>query len=276
MIQEVAEVEQALEHVEELQSRRDKLVDDILAMIKSVSLNDSPEEIADRWTSLRRSRRPAAAKVAAMVLAWRREHPEYRPDVLAELEAWRKADARLYEPLSHLRDKAIARRKDAYRNIARLIVDDHAVVAIEKFDLRRAAEIKDRRTGKHNTLGAKSRAGRVRVGLSEFRDTLKWMASDAGVTVLEVSGRTTQTCSECGAVNKLADPKSREYSCMSCGVIQDRDVNAARNLLLTACERSSGDQEAHERNQRVIRRRWGWKRERSQTGPKSVTLQKAE
>ncbi len=270
LLQEIAEVERTLEHVEALQSRRDKLLDDILAMIKSVTLSDAPEAIAERWVSLRRGRRPAAAKVAAMVLRWRREYPDYQPERLGELEAWRHADAQLYEPLSHLRDKAIARRKDAYRNIARLIVDSHSVIAIEKFDLRRVAAVKDMRTGKHNTLGATARAGRVRVALSEFRDTLKWMANDAGVTLVEVVGKTTQTCSECGAVNKLVDPKSREYSCASCGVIQDRDDNAARNLLRVACERSGGAQDSGEQNQRVRRRGWGWNRQRSQTEPKAV------
>ncbi|EQD55228.1 protein containing Transposase, IS605 OrfB, partial [mine drainage metagenome] len=51
---------------------------------------------------------------------------------------------------------------------------------------------------------------------------------------------TTQTCSKCGC---LRDPpltlKDRTYSC-PCGLVMDRDVNAARNILARALAQVPG------------------------------------
>ena len=40
---------------------------------------------------------------------------------------------------------------------------------------------------------------------------------------------TSQTCSECGSIKKIDD---RIYSCCKCGSVFDRDINAAKNILM--------------------------------------------
>jgi putative transposase len=45
---------------------------------------------------------------------------------------------------------------------------------------------------------------------------------------------TTQTCCECGCVGgpkRLKGLEIREWTCDACGAVDDRDVNAARNIL---------------------------------------------
>jgi IS605 OrfB family transposase len=70
-------------------------------------------------------------------------------------------------------------------------------------------------------------------GWSAFRSMLKYKAS----TFVEVDEKfTTQTCSSCGALpperpKGIAGLGLREWECSSCGVVHDRDVNAARNIL---------------------------------------------
>ena len=45
----------------------------------------------------------------------------------------------------------------------------------------------------------------------------------------------TRRCSECGS--KKTEDNDREFLCLSCGHRDDRDVNAARNILKFGLER---------------------------------------
>ena len=64
-----------------------------------------------------------------------------------------------------------------------------------------------------------------------IRQQLVYKAEWAGRQLVEVNpAYTSRTCSECGFVNG----KARAYqifACSECGHVQDRDVNAARNIL---------------------------------------------
>jgi transposase len=76
------------------------------------------------------------------------------------------------------------------------------------------------------------------VGWSAFCTMLRYkLAMRPGATYVEVDEKgSTQRCSECGA---LGGPKGiaalgvREWVCVACGALHDRDVNAAHNLLLS-------------------------------------------
>jgi putative transposase len=69
------------------------------------------------------------------------------------------------------------------------------------------------------------------VGLGMFRELLDYKAIEAGVEILAVNPRnTSQLCSGCGqSVPK--DLRVRVHGCHHCGLVLDRDVNAARNVL---------------------------------------------
>jgi putative transposase len=66
---------------------------------------------------------------------------------------------------------------------------------------------------------------------SKFLDMLRYKAERAGATFISVNPRnTSQTCSGCGELV----PKSlavRTHSCPHCGLVIDRDWNAAKNIL---------------------------------------------
>ena len=79
-------------------------------------------------------------------------------------------------------------------------------------------------------------------GLSAFRTMLRYKCEDAGVWFDEVNeAYTTQTCSCCGS--RSGSPRGRaglrirEWICNGCGIIHDRDVNAAINILALGHER---------------------------------------
>lgn len=60
---------------------------------------------------------------------------------------------------------------------------------------------------------------------------LRYKAERAGARVIEVDPRnTSQDCSSCG-IRVSKELEERTHACPACGLILDRDVNAARNIL---------------------------------------------
>jgi putative transposase len=77
-------------------------------------------------------------------------------------------------------------------------------------------------------------------GLGELRQLLEYKAEEAGVQVLAVNARnTSQVCSMCGEmVHKGLNV--RIHQCPTCGLVLDRDVNAALNVLALALQNPPG------------------------------------
>jgi putative transposase len=72
-------------------------------------------------------------------------------------------------------------------------------------------------------------------GWSAYRAMLQYKCADAGVWFEQIDeAYSTQTCSDCQAVSGpkgIAGLGIREWTCMHCGAVHDRDVNAAKNIL---------------------------------------------
>ena len=71
-----------------------------------------------------------------------------------------------------------------------------------------------------------------RAGISGFLRMLEYKCAWHGVA-FEKADRwfaSTKTCSGCGEKKVAMDLSEREYVCMECGLVLDRDLNAARNL----------------------------------------------
>ncbi len=73
----------------------------------------------------------------------------------------------------------------------------------------------------------------VDAGWNQLIQFTIYKAEYAGKKVVQVDPyHTSQACSECGHIVKK-ELKDRVHSC-SCGYTEDRDVNAARNILKKA------------------------------------------
>ncbi|WP_175756356.1 RNA-guided endonuclease InsQ/TnpB family protein [Burkholderia ambifaria] len=79
---------------------------------------------------------------------------------------------------------------------------------------------------------------------SSFRNKLRYKAMAHGATFAEVDeSGSTQSCSACGSTDSTTRPQGiaglriREWACSGCGVVHDRDINAALNIL--RCGRAS-------------------------------------
>src|ERR1700736_413159 len=88
------------------------------------------------------------------------------------------------------------------------------------------------------------------VGMSEFGRQLTYKAAMTGASIV-VADRwfpSSKTCSDCGYVHAGLTLSDREWVCEECGVIHDRDRNAAINLMkfaassaVTVCGEEASD-----------------------------------
>ena len=80
------------------------------------------------------------------------------------------------------------------------------------------------------------------VSWTEFVRVLKYKAEWLGKQIIQISkfAATTKVCSCCGYKTKSIPLSIREWTCPECGTHHDRDVNAARNILLQAVNLALG------------------------------------
>lgn len=115
--------------------------------------------------------------------------------------------------------KIVRKRRDLLHKLSRSIVEKHDLIIVE--DLKITNMVKNRHL-------AKSIAD---ASWGTFISILFYKAEEAGGRVIKVDPRhTSQVCSRCG--NKVSKKLStRIHRCPHCGLIMDRDVNAAINIL---------------------------------------------
>ncbi|HYE75653.1 MAG TPA: transposase [Blastocatellia bacterium] len=114
--------------------------------------------------------------------------------------------------------KIVSQRKDfAFKEVNKL-VKRFDVIAIEKLNVKGLAQ--------SNLAKSINDAA-----WSTFINILRFKAEWAGREVVEVPAQyTSQDCSSCGHRQKL-ELKDRVYSCPKCGLVLNRDHNAAINIL---------------------------------------------
>ncbi|HZC89572.1 MAG TPA: transposase, partial [Mycobacterium sp.] len=116
--------------------------------------------------------------------------------------------------------KVARQRQDTARKWATKVVANHGALAVEDFKPRFLAKSRMARKSADGAIGA-------------TKATLIEHARRAGRKVVLVPpAYTTMTCSGCGARAKSRLLLSqRVFICASCGMIEDRDRNAARVIL---------------------------------------------
>ena len=112
-------------------------------------------------------------------------------------------------------------RDDWQWKTARAIVSDFDVICIEDLNLDGMKRLWGRKVSD--------------LGFAEFVGKLEYLAWKNGKEVRNVDRwlASSQTCSVCGYKNPITkDLKVREWECPHCHTKHDRDVNAAKNILL--------------------------------------------
>jgi IS605 OrfB family transposase len=120
--------------------------------------------------------------------------------------------------------KIANRRKDALHKFSRALVERCGTIIVGDVSPQKLAK----------TTMAKSV---LDAGWGQLKTMLAYKCDHAGIVFREVSeAYTTQTCSCCGALpdsrpRGIAGLGIREWTCVDCGAVHDRDINAARNIL---------------------------------------------
>ncbi|MDE0109510.1 MAG: transposase [Bryobacterales bacterium] len=135
--------------------------------------------------------------------------------------------------LARFQRREFVRERNACHRATTEIIREHGLVAVERLHvakMTRSARGTEEQPGKH----VAAKAGLNREILSQnwslLRRQLEQKAEWAGREYMEVDPKyTSQDCSRCGARN---NPRAAEtYRCRACGLVEDRDVNAAINIL---------------------------------------------
>ncbi len=125
----------------------------------------------------------------------------------------RKVVARVHE-------RTAWRRSNFAHQHSRHIADGYDLIAVEDLSVNRMTQ---------NHCLAKSIHDAAR---SQFASLLSYKAAWAGRKVVAVNpAYTSQDCSRCGHRKTDLTLADRTYTCSCCGIILDRDLNAARNIL---------------------------------------------
>jgi IS605 OrfB family transposase len=111
-------------------------------------------------------------------------------------------------------------RRDGLHKLTTRLAHEFGTIVVE--DLNVAGMVRNRRLARHI----------ADVGFAEIRRQLAYKTGWHGGR-LQVADRwypSSKTCSACGAVKTKLALSERIYTCTTCGLSLDRDVNAARNL----------------------------------------------
>jgi putative transposase len=162
----------------------------------------------------------------------RRQGPDHRRGVKAS-RRWEKANTernRLHHRVANLRENHLHQTTAA-------LAAQYGTVVVE--DLNVAGMMKNRRLSRR-IAGA---------SFAQIRRQLGYKTLRHGGRLL-VAGRwyaSSKTCSGCGVVKAKLPLSCRVFSCDACGLVLDRDVNAARNLAALAARTAgtgvAGDQD---------------------------------
>ena len=128
--------------------------------------------------------------------------------------------------VSRIHERIRNRRHDFVHQTARRLVHRYGVIAVEKLNVKNMVK---------NHCLAKSISD---ASWSMFRSVLTGKAERANRLVVAVNpAYTSQRCSGCGDIQKK--PLSvRTHRCMVCGLVLDRDTNAAVNIKAAVGQRS--------------------------------------
>lgn len=220
------EIEEGLNRSAALQSERDFKRDEIVPLLKELTVRDGlADEVRDELAAIRHLPVQHVAIRRLHRLCWMMLR-----DIAAMpdwLEAWRKDDRMLWQSAAHIARRARNARKGFYRQVALDLARNYSAIVIEPLDLAEAALKVDEATGEKTEFAKKARSGRVVAALYEFESAIRWAAAKGGAAVLELSGKTIQHCSMCGGTTLEEHGDSQMLHCTHCGAELDRKQNGA-------------------------------------------------
>ena len=129
-----------------------------------------------------------------------------------------RRNARILVAKSH--EKVKNQRNDFLHKTANEYVRNFGLICVEDLNIRGMVK-------NHHLAKSISDAG-----WGTFIELVEYKAEEAGRTLIRIPRfePSSKTCSDCGAINKELKLSDRQWVCQSCGLLHDRDYNAAKNI----------------------------------------------
>lgn len=156
------------------------------------------------------------------------ESPLYFRQAMAELKTAQQNMARKVKfsngwqkvrmIVTRIHQTVVNKRRDWFFKLAHELTDKYDQLFFEDLNMKGMQALWGRKVGD--------------LARSEFMGILGYVASTKGkiVHLIDRFYPSSKTCSACGHVYKQLNIKEREWVCPDCGVIHDRDLNAALNI----------------------------------------------
>lgn len=131
--------------------------------------------------------------------------------------------------------RKISRQRENWNHIVSLdIVRDASFVGVESLDVKEMYQIKERSGMKKSDV----RFGLSDAAMSNVLSNIKYKSNWFGIKLNAINKWTpsSKRCFECGYIKKDLTINDREWICPKCGTYHDRDINAAKNILLFASQ----------------------------------------
>lgn len=124
----------------------------------------------------------------------------------------------------------VARKHARVRDARRDFLHKTSTELVRRFDTIAVEDLAPKNMVRNRSL-AKSIS---ECGWGEFRSMLEYKAERAGrrLTVINRWYPSSKTCSACGHLLATLSLGTRHWTCPDCGTRHDRDINAAKNILL--------------------------------------------
>ena len=119
-------------------------------------------------------------------------------------------------------DKKNNKIKDAYHKLSHYLVKIYDIICMENLDIQEMFQDPNQSSKLQ------------KIGLASLLDKIKYKAEWYGRVFVQISRwfPSSKNCHKCGYYNKNLKRNQREWTCPKCGTHHDRDVNAAKNILL--------------------------------------------
>ncbi len=156
------------------------------------------------------------------------ESPLYFRQAMAELKQAQQSMARKVKfsggwqkartIVTRIYQRVVNKRRDWFFKLAHELTDRYDHLFFEDLNIKGMQALWGRKVGD--------------LARSEFMGILGYVASTKGkvVHLIDRFYPSSKTCSDCGHVYKELNVKERVWTCQGCGVVHDRDHNAALNI----------------------------------------------
>ena len=123
--------------------------------------------------------------------------------------------------VAKIHEKIVSCRLDTLHKVSKELVESYDLISVE--DLNVKGMIRNHKLSKHIADAS----------WGNFVILLQYKCDWYGKELVKVNRfyPSSKTCGDCGWINQDLKLSDREWTCKSCGVVHDRDINASRNIL---------------------------------------------